>query len=647
MFDRINLFLNCDQELQKKIKIFIEYFVRYYGEDKRKEIEEQLGKAVYIGYVTPENRKSLVRKLKEEESKLLQQLIIDKNTLSLDKNDIFDNNSYEYENIMPVAQLAKLKELYDKGKKQRLKEFNEEGYSYTKRFFKDMTKIKYLTLKSVDQLPMKLHEIIEGNISYYLDKSNAEKTFRNTYKKCLPLLKKINPNVTFDNLGEVFNDERVAHLLFMHQEASEQYKQFLKDNEHVIEPVEKSDEIKSRLKEKYYLMYLKENIDLIPESERTPIYEYLDGKTKNFFPNTYIRTVLGYSLDTSLDLEYFDEKCDQILEDKEPEWRVSNIQRNRMDYFKGIGLDLGSNYEAYVNDSECQRLWPSKEMLKRVYESKNKFNNKFNNEYFESLEEFKAVRERIDACDLLDKNDSFNAKLLTDSGTFISPNVRLTEKGYDTHSLFVINFKDLNSDTLDHHIVHELNHLYELALSKIDSKTYEMIVGWDIATGTLDEERNKEVDTINIKDPKRNYELFNEIINELIAQDISKMMHDDKVTVFDTPGNSRYQHTTGYEDYIELVYSFFHEYKDVIIESRKQGNVQVIYNEVGEDNFNEMNLLIQYFNEHFEGLKILNLRTALMKHQKNEMTDIYYEIIAKRDEILANMKQYKENHKSI
>ena len=39
MNDRIKLFLNCDEELQKRIKIFIDYFVRYYGEDKREEVE--------------------------------------------------------------------------------------------------------------------------------------------------------------------------------------------------------------------------------------------------------------------------------------------------------------------------------------------------------------------------------------------------------------------------------------------------------------------------------------------------------------------------------------------------------------------------------------------------------------------------------
>ena len=35
MIDRIKMFLNCNQELQEKIKIFIEYFVKYYGEDRR------------------------------------------------------------------------------------------------------------------------------------------------------------------------------------------------------------------------------------------------------------------------------------------------------------------------------------------------------------------------------------------------------------------------------------------------------------------------------------------------------------------------------------------------------------------------------------------------------------------------------------
>ena len=56
------------------------------------------------------------------------------------------------------------------------------------------------------------------------------------------------------------------------------------------------------------MLYIKENIDLIPEENRKPIYDFLNGETKNFYPNNYISTVLGYSLFSTSILEYFNEE---------------------------------------------------------------------------------------------------------------------------------------------------------------------------------------------------------------------------------------------------------------------------------------------------------------------------------------------------
>ena len=645
MIDRIKMFLNCNQELQEKIKIFIEYFVKYYGEDRREEIEKKLSKAIYIGYITPEQRKTLIRKLLDEESAILQEEIVKKSQLELSNKDLFDNTSFVYDSLMPLSKLVELKKLHDKGKRKRLKEFNEDGYEFIKRFYKDMSRIKYLTLKSLDQLPFRTNAIIEDNIEFFLDKNNAEKQYHRYYKESLKLLKKIDPNITFDKLGEVLNDERVLHLIAMYEEAIKQFELFKKENERFITASERNEKLESTLKEKYFLMYLKENIDLIPEEERKPIYDYLSGKTRNLFINKYIGMVLGYSLSSISYLEYFNKKNDDVLEKGENSWKIKSIKQNRIEYFKIIGIDLGDNYEDYVNNSECQNRWPSKETIERIIASKDNYYNKFNNEYFNSIEEYKTIREKIDSLDLLDKNDSFNAKLLTDSGTFVSPNVVLNENGYDTHSLFVINFGNLSSDTKDHYIVHELNHLLELTLSSIDDKNYEMVVGWDFCSGSLDEERSEEVDTINTKDPKRQYELFNEIINELIAQEISKMMVEDHVAVFDVPGESRYKGRTSYEDYLAIVYKFYHENKDAIIESRREGNMQIIYDHVGEENFKELNALIQYFYQVYsEDLLTVKLKTSLMNKQENELTKTYYEILAKRDEILDNIRIYKEEH---
>ena len=644
MIDRIKLFLNCDEELQSKIKIFIEYFVRYYGEDRRKEIEEKLSKAVYIGYMTPKNQSRIIRKLKEEKSKQLQQIIAEKNMLSLTAEDLFDKKSFDNMILIPMYRLIKLKELHDKGKIQRAREFIDEGYEFTSKYFKDMTKIKYLSLKSVDQLPRELPSIIKNNIEYYLDKSNVDRDYKNAFENALPLLRKIDPKISIDKLRDFFKDDRVKHLIVMYEEAIKQYELFLEEEKEIISREKRNEKLEQVLKDKYYLLYLKDNIDLIPENERKPIYDYLDGKTNCLFANSYINNILGFSLTSTSLLEYFDEEYDDVIKEGKQEWRINTIKENRIKYFKTLGIDLGDSYDVYETNQECLAKWPSKKLIQRVIDSKNTYHNKFNNEYFEGINEFKNVRERIEAQDLLDKNDWFNAKLLTDSSTFVSPNIRMTDEGYDIYSLLVINFDNLDTDVLDHHIVHELNHLFEVALTKVNGKKYETIVGWDYGTGEIEQEREKEVDTINIDREKRDYELFNEIINELIAQEICELMHNDNVTVFDVPGESRYKRTTSYEDYLVLVQDFYHEFKDKIIESRKNGNFDAIFNEIGEENFNELNNLIKYFYKNFEGMKIYSLRGSLKKKEDNEMTRIYFEIIEKRNEILEKMRNYKKEN---
>lgn len=647
MLDRIEMFLDCNEVLKRKIKIFKEYFIKYYGEERREEIERQFSKAIYIGYMTPQCRRNALNKFIKEESSLLQDVVVKKTNLPFTKKDLFDTYAFDSLNLLPIYHLEKLKREHDKGKKERLREFNEEGYEFTKRFVKDLSKIKYLLLKSVDQLPRKFPDVIQDNIEYYLDKSNAEHEYQRLYKKVLPLLQKINPNVTIDNLDEIFNNKDIDTLLESYREALQQYELFRQEHKNVFRSDEKTEELKGLLSEKFYIMYVRDNIDLIPESERQPLYDYLDGKTKSFYHNKYFSEILGYNLQSTSILEYFSEENDLALTDPNNKWKADSIKRNRVEYFKLLGIDLGEDYEAYVNASECQKIWPSKQIVQRVIDTKNKYLNKYNNELFLGIDEYREIREKIDSLDLLDKEDSFNAALLTDSGTFVNPNIRMTDEGYDIFSLFVISFNNLNDDALDHHIVHELNHLFELMLNKVNGKEYEMLVGWDYAGGQIDNERKEEVETVNIDKKKRKYELFNEIINELIAQGICELMHNDGVTVFDEPGNSRYKRTTSYEDYLVLVKDFFAEFKEPILESRRNGNIEVIFNEVGKENFDELNSLIIEFYEHFKEMKIYKLLSALKKNEDNEMTRIYYDLLDRRDKVLENMRNYKQEHKTL
>lgn len=113
--------------------------------------------------------------------------------------------------------------------------------------------------------------------------------------------------------------------------------------------------------------------------------------------------------------------------------------------------------------------------------------------------------------------------------------------------------------------------------------------------------------------------------------------------VFDTNETAKVHHVTSYEHTFFLVKDFFQEYKKEILESRINGNISIIWNKVGKENFERLNNLFRVFQENFSGFKIYGLLEAIRNNENNEQTRLYYELIRQRDEILEDMRRYSLN----
>lgn len=171
---------------------------------------------------------------------------------------------------------------------------------------------------------------------------------------------------------------------------------------------------------------------------------------------------------------------------------------------------------------------------------------------------------------------------MNDSATANIPNVIRKNGEYKLFCPIVICF-DKEEEKIDHNIIHELNHLTEQYLLEADETGYRVISGWDTITVLVDEEQDK------IKPSSRKYEYINEAINELITQEICSEMLKDGFKLFD---EDPIYNGSGYEQLLFLVKEFYEKYKDIIIESRKEGNIKLIMDYVGEDNFNELAKLV-------------------------------------------------------
>ena len=264
------------------------------------------------------------------------------------------------------------------------------------------------------------------------------------------------------------------------------------------------------------------------------------------------------------------------------------------------------------------------------------------NEFYTSLPEYKKNLERIEQLDLLDKDYGYNANAYERRGTFVSTNVKLENGEYIEYPLFNIYIGNIE-EYLDHNIVHELNHAYELTFKSMENNVCTLHCGWDILRDTISSQSQETV-SLDEKKEKRDYELFNEIINELIAQEISEIMSQMGIYVFNTKEDKKIVGSTSYERTRFLVKNFYETYKKEILESRKYGNIEIIHNAVGKENFEELNQLFYEYNEHFNiGLGILQVYEDLENNVETELTKKFKDLVARRNNILAKMEEHNKS----
>ena len=89
-----------------------------------------------------------------------------------------------------------------------------------------------------------------------------------------------------------------------------------------------------------------------------------------------------------------------------------------------------------------------------------------------------------------------------------------------------------------------------------------------------------------------------------------------------------------------LVDEFYQLFKKDIIESRHNGNINIIYDKVGKENFDDLNNLINEFYSLFPEDTVYDLYIAQEDGIETEQTKLYDSLCIKRDNILSNMKKY-------
>ena len=587
--------LNAKDTIKDAMPSIIEAFVEQYGEDKREEIIQKLNSVVIVPYILPDDLKSLLRNIKKEESKIIKRDFLVKN--GIEPND------------------SNMQSFFGK--------FDMEDYTYHP-IYKFYVDIEHIRKDDYDK----------NSYDYKLLK---DRVFNH--------LKKSYPDINIEEIEELIKKgylKKEEELVKSYIESLNVYQQRTSVLQQYDKEVEEDKKNNEQLKKKYYLKFINDFIDLIPNNELEKIKTYIENPNGLIHSTKipYTSVYLGDSLESSIPLSYFSIEYDNILIDPdESEWRKRSIMQKRIDFFKSIGIDLGNNYNNYINNEECIKSIPSQEIIDKVIQTKNNYLNQFKMEYYSSIGMYKKNHSMLEEENLLDKDTGLKPNLFDKKVTGISPNI-----SRDTMELKPVLFLNLDIDSMeymDQRLMHELNHVFELFLNEIEGNELEYIYGWEkirIKLKLASGESNNEVEFKTRE--KRNVELINEVVNENISQEITSKLHQKGIYIFGDKEISKIKGGTSYELLNHLMINFYDKFKDEIIKSRTNGNYEQLFNELGKDNFDELVILCNDFYRNFGIYRLASVYSALKKNEETEDTILFKQMKAKEMEIIDRMKTF-------
>lgn len=330
-------------------------------------------------------------------------------------------------------------------------------------------------------------------------------------------------------------------------------------------------------------------------------------------------------------IEAFSSESEEQLNSSEVSDFIKNsIINDRIRYFQKIGFDLGNDYQNYIRDPKCIAQTPSTSVADIVKQVNSFIYQQKLQDYIEATTIYKEQLEEINSLYLFTES-SYNFRYLSSNGICVQPNMRKKDDAYEIYSLlfFPLNQTD---DYFDVSLIHECNHLIDLSTFERKENAFEIFCGFDHIKISQDTIEHKE-------ENQREYEAFNEAINELIAQEVTTLMHSHSIYIFDDKKTAKIKNGNDYEPVKLLIEDFFQIYKEEIIESRLTGNLDVLFSKVGRDNFNEFNKLISDCHE-----RTTNKRHELFDNLSNgrDTDDVLYykKCIIEKDKILGKMADY-------
>ncbi len=644
--DRILSNLDSTNVIKKSMPKIIDAFVMVYGEENRDLITEKLNNIIVVGYY---NSDALFSMLFDEEKTITAEIVQEIfKKLGLEYNDenvnrYFGKNiTFHYPNLIPILNAYKYIELMKTDPNEIAKRDLKNKYESLLRYIPDLTYEDYfnhnLSEEQIKELPRYYREYLDDLLN-----PNVEEIINKQRRQSMSYLIQIHPGLSEANADDLIKRGELDYLIDIaksFQEGLDKYEAFEEQHLKVYEDLrDKLKQYERELGNKHFLNFLLEFKDYLNEKDKAIFEEMVSNGDFDSYKLESRNSVFSVMLSGQMKIGYFDEESDNRLTNPGVnDYVKETIKNNRIDYFKYRGIDLGDNYDDYVSDPRCLEIWPKYEEVAKIAERRDYHLNEYNIELCTNNEFYEYANNEAKKRGLLDKESLLTPDILTHRTTCVCPNI-IYEDGEYKESPMVFVYTD-GGEYADARLIHELNHVIELALIEVKGNDYSCISGWDLVNGNINQDNPQFANTVHKREEKRGYELFSEIINELLAQKISSNMHENGLFILNDKDHYKDHGGTSYERTLFIVREFFETYLDDIIASRRGNNIEIIWNKVGKKNFDAMNELFHEFDEAFPEFTFYRLIDDFKDNKDTELVRKFNGIKAKRDKILLAMKEY-------
>ena len=643
--DNIDKIINSTKVLRESLTKLIEVFTMYYGEDNREYIEKKFNDVMMLSFHKNEEMleyfETQYSNMKEEKAKQ----IIEETLYQYDYPSISElvgwNQLYSFTMNFSNISFVELKTHIEEVKLAK-------KYTEISKYVPNLDYTSFFERKFSEEL---VPEELYKETKELLDSYNKFPKRKNDRNLCVWCASRFMDEVDNDNIDDMIREGKLDKVYqvckTIIKKKEEEYDPFcdsLSSFQNVISYFEKEELVRKKIQYKHHIDFLKEFKYLLSkrDQEYLELSDRMEIDTEDMFD---LNNVLPKDFSSSLQIEYFRKEYDDKLNDPDtPSFLKDTIKDARLDYFRYGDAFWADSYEELVEDSYAQERWPSEELIDKIKDSYLEHKKKYEEEVFDYYLGYSCYKDALveaEKIGLLNKEGLYTPAFWMQNifKGCVLPNVVKDGDGYKLFSQLSIGVSDF--DFLDETIIHEFNHIYETDLISCDGKSYTYSCGWDGGNDLISHDIIKGFDE-NSEGGKYTY--FNEIVNEFIAQQITALMHEKGVYIFSDPKTAKEKGGSGYECTAFIAKDFFDEYYDTIIASRRDNNMQLIVDKVGEENFEELNSLFKEYHELFPGVYSFYLHTDLEDGKDTALTRKYNLLVEKRDKILDNMREYSKDH---